>query len=557
MLVELSIQNLALIEQLRLSFSKGFSSLTGETGAGKSILLDALGLALGDRADSSLVRHGCKRADVTALFDIRHLTEVQNWLLEQELDSDQHCLLRRTVNQEGRSKAYINGVAVPLTQLKTLSPMLIDIHGQHEHQSLTSTAKQLELLDAYSNQPKQLEATQTCYKQWQYNLKALQTEQQKQQELQTRLELLSFQQQEMEQLAPQTDEYRTLSEQQKSLSHANEIKQACHQAYEAIEGDLGASHQLDQAIHSLESIIAFAPTLQSVLQPVQSALIDAQEAAGELLSFSENIELDPAQLEEVENRLGELYAMAKKYHLEPEALPEKRQQITTDLAQIEQGDHHLSQLRQEAEQTEQDFLKAAQSLSQTRHKAALALSKAITDGMHQLGMQNGHFEVRLSEAEKVSNRGIDKVEFFVSANPGQPPQPLAKVASGGELSRISLAIQVATAEVTQLPTMIFDEVDVGIGGGIAEIVGEKLQTLGNNHKQILSITHLAQVAAHGDQHLFIEKQNRDGQTFTQVRELSLPQRVQELARMTGGMAITEQTLALAEEMLKVAQAKKT
>ncbi|MBF6057888.1 DNA repair protein RecN [Thiomicrorhabdus heinhorstiae] len=556
MLVELSIQNLALIEQLRLNFAKGFSSLTGETGAGKSILLDALGLALGDRADSSLVRHDCNRADVTALFDIGDLPEVQNWLAEQELDSELHCLLRRTVNQEGRSKAYINGVAVPLTLLKTLAPMLIDIHGQHEHQSLTSSSKQLELLDAYSNQPQQLESAQTHYKQWQHKQKALQGERQKQQELQARLELLSFQQQEFEQLAPQTDEYQTLSEQQKELSHANEIKLACHNAYQAIEGEDGASHQLNLAIHNLESIIAFAPALQSVLQPLQSALIDAQDAAGELLSYAENIELDPAQLEEVEDRLGELYAMAKKYHLEPENLLGKQKQIEGDLAQIEQGDQYLNQLQQEAEQAEQNFLKSAQSLSKTRHKAALALSKAITDGMHQLGMQNGRFEVRISEAEKVSAKGIDKVEFFVSANQGQPPQPLAKVASGGELSRISLSIQVATAEVTQLPTLIFDEVDVGIGGGIAEIVGEKLQTLGRNDKQILSITHLAQVAAHGDQHLFIEKQSRDGKTFTQVRELDSQQRIQELARMAGGMEITEQTLALAEEMLKVAQAKK-
>ncbi|WP_319557456.1 DNA repair protein RecN [Thiomicrorhabdus sp.] len=556
MLVELSIQNLALIEQLRLNFAKGFSSLTGETGAGKSILLDALGLALGDRADSSLVRHDCNRADVTALFDIGDLPEVQNWLAEQELDSELHCLLRRTVNQEGRSKAYINGVAVPLTLLKTLAPMLIDIHGQHEHQSLTSSSKQLELLDAYSNQPQQLESAQTHYKQWQHKQKALQGERQKQQELQARLELLSFQQQEFEQLAPQTDEYQTLSEQQKELSHANEIKLACHNAYQAIEGEDGASHQLNLAIHNLESIIAFAPALQSVLQPLQSALIDAQDAAGELLSYAENIELDPAQLEEVEDRLGELYAMAKKYHLEPENLLGKQKQIEGDLAQIEQGDQYLNQLQQEAEQAEQNFLKSAQSLSKTRHKAALALSKAITDGMHQLGMQNGRFEVRIIEAEKVSAKGIDKVEFFVSANQGQPPQPLAKVASGGELSRISLSIQVATAEVTQLPTLIFDEVDVGIGGGIAEIVGEKLQTLGRNDKQILSITHLAQVAAHGDQHLFIEKQSRDGKTFTQVRELDSQQRIQELARMAGGMEITEQTLALAEEMLKVAQAKK-
>ncbi|WP_373017897.1 DNA repair protein RecN [Thiomicrorhabdus sp.] len=554
MLQELSIQNLALIEKLTLNFKNGFSSLTGETGAGKSILLDALGLALGERADSGLVRHNTERADVSALFDVEHLPHVQAWLVEQDLDDDNQCYLRRTVTSEGRSKAYINGRPIPASQLKSIGNLLIDIHGQHEHQSLLSTHKQLGLLDAYAAHPSLIEQTKTHFKNWQSLKQQLDRLQEDQADYQSKLELLQFQFNEFEETAPLEGEFNELSEEQSQLSHASEIKQACQHAYEAIEGEQGAADLINQAIHTLEGIIDFSPALESSLSQLNSALIEAQEAASEIQSHAESVEIDPLYLQTIEERLSQLFALAKKYNIDPEELIDKQNQIQQSLEDLEQSDHSIDELKTQIEQAWADYQKAAKALNASRQKAANKLSKIVTEGMQQLGMPNGRFEVQLSDSNNASANGTDKVEFLVTANKGQPLQALSKVASGGELSRISLAIQVATAEVASLPTLIFDEVDVGIGGGIAEVVGQKMRQLGE-HKQIFSITHLAQVASHGHNHLHISKQTKGEQTFTQVVELDEQGRVEELARMMGGLKITEQTLNHAQEMLKVAQQK--
>lgn len=553
MLLELSIQNLALIEKLTLNFHSGFTSLTGETGAGKSILLDALGLALGDRADSSLVRHGTARADVSAQFDIEKLPKVQQWLADQELDDDNLCLLRRTVNPEGRSKAYINGCPVPASSLKSLGNLLVDIHGQHEHQSLLASQQQLNLLDAYAQHADLLEQSKQTYQAWSKLQKRYEQLQTEQSDYQSKVDLLEFQKSEFDQVDPQQGEFEALSEEQGQLSHANEIKQACQSGYESLEGEQGATDCVQHAIHALEGIIEYSPALQPLLEQLNSALIDIQEAAGEIQSHAERIELDPHQLQELDERLHKLFALAKKYHLEPEQLVEKHEQIRQSLADLQHSDVELENLQQEIEQAWCDYQQAAHKLSESRHKAAQKLSRIVTEGMHTLGMPNGIFEVALTENATPSVHGINKAEFQVTANKGQPLQPLAKVASGGELSRISLAIQVATAEVASLPTLIFDEVDVGIGGGIAEVVGQKMQQLGA-HKQILSITHLGQVAAHGHTHLKIEKQTEGEQTFTHVYELDHPARIEELARMMGGLKLTQQTLNHAKEMLETAQA---
>ncbi|MDG6772728.1 DNA repair protein RecN [Thiomicrorhabdus sp. ZW0627] len=553
MLQELSIQNLALIEKLTLNFNNGFSTLTGETGAGKSILLDALGLALGERADSGLVRHNTDRADVSALFDVEHLPHVQAWLVEQDLDDDQLCYLRRTVTSEGRSKAYINGRPIPASQLKSIGNLLIDIHGQHEHQSLLSTHKQLGLLDAYAAHPELIEQTKTHYKNWQSLKQQLDHLLEDQADYQSKLELLQFQFNEFEETAPLEGEFAELSEEQSKLSHASEIKQACQHAYEAIEGEQGATDGLNQAIHAIENIIDFSPALEATLAQLNSALIEAQEAASEIQSHAESVDIDPLYLQTIEERLSQLFALAKKYNIDPEELIEKQQQIKQSLEDLEQSDHSIDELKSQIEQAWSDYEKAAKALSASRKKAATKLSKIVTEGMQQLGMPNGQFSVELND-NNASVNGTDKVEFLVTANKGQPLQALSKVASGGELSRISLAIQVATAEVASLPTLIFDEVDVGIGGGIAEVVGQKMRQLGE-HKQILSITHLAQVASHGHSHLHISKQTEGEQTFTQVVELDEQGRVEELARMMGGLKITDQTLSHAQEMLKDAQQK--
>lgn len=554
MLQELSIKNLALIEHLQLSFNAGFTTLTGETGAGKSILLDALGLTLGERADSSLVRHNTPKADVTALFDVRDLAPVKTWLTEQELDDDEHCYLRRTVTAEGRSKAYINGYPVAANLLKTLGAMLIDIHGQHEHQNLLSAHKQIDLLDAYAQHAALLSDTKTAFKSWQSLQKQLNELQAAQADVQSKLELLNFQKHEFDEVKPQSGEFESLSEEQNQLSHANEIKQACELAYQAIEEEQGAVDALNQAIHQLEGIVEFNPNLSATIEQLNSSLIEIQEASSEIHRQSEHIELDPTQLQETEERLASLFGLAKKYNLEPEQLVAKQQNIEHELQRLENSGESLEQLKSEVKQAADSFAKNAKALTLSRKKAATKLNKIVTSGMQTLGMENGQFSIELQNSEKPASNGLDKVSFMVTANKGQPLQPLAKVASGGELSRISLAIQVATSEVASLPTLIFDEVDVGIGGGIAEVVGEKMQTLGSS-KQVLAITHLPQVASHGHQHLFIKKQTVKEQTTTQVNQLSHEQRIEELARMLGGKDLTEQSRSHAAEMLQGAQNK--
>ncbi|GAB6034110.1 DNA repair protein RecN [Galenea microaerophila] len=559
MLKHLHIKNLALIEELQLPFANGFTALTGETGAGKSILLDALGLTLGNRADASLVRHGAKKADITAEYDLKQLPQVQAWLEENDLENDEpeQCLMRRTVTAEGRSKAYINGIAVPVAQLKTLAAQLIDIHGQHEHQSLMKPAQQLKLVDAYGGLQAEQQQVSQLFKQWQTLKQQYQTQLDVQSDQQSRLALLQFQLEEFAKVAPQENEFTELSEEQNTLSHASEILTASQTAYTALEGDEhnsteSATAQVLNAIEALEQIADYQPALQTQIEQLNQALIELQETASDIHHFSQNIELDPQRLEQVEARLAELHGLAKKYLISPEELIQKQQKIEAELKAIEHADASLEQLQQAVSEAEEAYLQAALKLSQQRQTAAQQLAEQVTLSMQTLGMENGQFAIEFQPLEASAASGLDKVTFQVTANKGQPLQPLTKVASGGELSRISLSIQVATAEVASLPTLIFDEVDVGIGGGIAEVVGQKMQQLGQQ-RQILSITHLAQVAAHGHQHYRVSKNSDAQQTTTQVQKLSKPERIDELARMLGGLKITPQTRKHAQEMLELAQ----
>jgi DNA repair protein RecN (Recombination protein N) len=552
MLQELTIQNLALIEKLHLNFESGFTTLTGETGAGKSILLDALGLALGERADSALVRHGTPKADITADFDITDLPDVQNWLAENELDEDNTCLLRRTLTAEGRSKAYINGLPASVNQLKSLSALLIDIHGQHEHQTLMHANKQLALLDAYAKHDEPLAQTAESYQAWQKLNQRYEELHASQADRQSKLELLEFQLSEFDKVQPQAEEFEALSDEQNTLSHASEIKQSVYNAYEAIEGDDGLTHKLSQAISELENVSEFSPQLAEALAQLNSIQIDCQAVADDIQAQNHHVELDPERLQAVDERLSELFGLAKKYQLDPEQLVTKHQEIRDALAELTDSGASLDTLKQEIDQAWSAFTQQASKLHTSRTQAAKRLSENVTASMHTLGMENGLFQINVDTTDKASKLGLDQVQFQVTANKGQPLQPLAKVASGGELSRISLAIQVASAEVASLPSMIFDEVDVGIGGGIAEVVGQKMQQLGR-HRQVFSITHLAQVAAYGDQQLNIRKHTENDQTKTQVTQLDDDARIEELARMLGGMKITEQTLKHAEEMLSLAQ----
>lgn len=552
MLTELHIQNLALIEKLHLTLAQGFTALTGETGAGKSILLDALGLILGERADSDLVRHGEERAEVSAQFDISRQPDIQAWLAEQALDDDGQCIVRRIVATDGRSKAYINGRPVPASSLKTLGDALVDIHGQHAHQSLLSLAHQLQLLDAYGEHSQTLAQTKQAFKHWQQRRQHYDELKANQVEHQSRLELIQFQLQEFDKILPLADEFDNLSDEQRTLAHASEIKRAGYLSHEALDGDNGASALINEAIHQLEQLSQFTPNLQNQLSQLQSALIELQEAANDIHHFAESVELDPERLQQVEARLSELYALAKKYQLSPNELVHKHQQLRQDFNQLNQNLGSLDDLQIEIDQAWLAYEQHARSLTTLRQHSAQRLSELVTTGMQTLGMEKGSFSIELSTLDKPSAQGLDRIEFKVSTNPGQPAKALAKVASGGELSRISLALQVACAQVTKRPTLIFDEVDVGIGGGIAEVVGQKMRQL-TQHCQVLSITHLAQVAAYGNQHLTVAKHSEGQITRTLVRSLDDAQRTEELARMLGGLEMTQQTLRHAQEMWQRAQ----
>ena len=549
MLQELSIKNLALIEQLNLTFKAGFTTLTGETGAGKSILLDGLGFTLGERANTSLVRHGTSRADVVADFEISDLPLVQSWLTENELDDDNQCLLRRTLTAEGRSKAYINSSPVSVAQLKSLSSLLINIHGQHEHQTLLNSQKQLELLDAYAQHQDLTTQVSEQFKDWRTLTQQLETQLSRQEDKQSKLELLGFQLQEFDAINPIVEEFDELSAEQKTLSHANEIKQSAYQAYQAIESNHAITDGFNAAINALEKVCEYNPKLAESLKQLQSALIETQEIAHDIQAVEREIELDPNKLQRLDSRLSELFNLAKKYLVEPNNLIEKHQAIRDELTELNGSAESLEQLKTDVENAWQTYLQTSQNLSNSRKQSANKLAQDITATIQSLGMAEGKFSIAIELQEKPSKDGMDSVAFLISANKGQPQQAINKVASGGELSRISLAIQVACAEVTSLPSLIFDEVDVGIGGGIAEIVGQKMQRLGQ-HCQVLSITHLGQVAAYGNQQLNISKSSTENSTTTQVVELTAEERVEEIARMVGGMTITEQTRKHAYEFLK-------
>ncbi len=552
MLQELSINNLALIAKLNLTFKSGFTTLTGETGAGKSILLDGLGLALGARANSSLVRHNTNRADISADFNIYKLKNIQQWLIENELDDDNNCLLRRTLSADGRSKAYINSLPVSVNQLKKLGSLLLNIHGQRDHQFLLNTSTQLELLDNYAQHHNLTTKVACTYQQWANLNSNLQQLIDEQADKQSKLELLEFQLQEFNNINPVENEFEQLSSEQKTLSHANEIKQALNYAYQAMDGNNGVTNNFNLAIVQLEKISQYNPQLNTLLSQLNSALIDSEEIANDIHAEELQIELDPTKLQHLEQRLAELFNLSKKYQIEPNNLVTKYTEIQQSIAQLNNQTQSLQRLKADLTTAWQDYIKTATTLSLSRQKTANILRNTITKAMQTLGMADGEFTIELTKTENYSSKGLDAIQFLISTNKGQPAQALNKVASGGELSRISLAIQVACAEITSLPTLIFDEIDVGIGGAIAQIVGQKMQQLGK-HCQVLSITHLGQVAAYGNQQLNISKSSTNNNTTTTVIELTHKQRIIEIARMVGGVEITEQTNKHATEILHTAQ----
>lgn len=556
MLVHLSVHNYAIVEHLDLELQRGMSVITGETGAGKSIMLDALGLALGDRADSGVVRPGADKADILASFDLEDIAEARAWLAERDLDNDGPCILRRVITSEGRSRGYINGAPCPLGDLKALGELLIDIHSQHEHQSLLKPDTHRRLLDEYAGSQELARQVQLAAQRWRQTRQELQRLSSSGDEQRARHQLLSYQLEELENLALGDNELEQLEQEHKALSNAEQLLGACRQVLDLCsESDAG--NVLSALTASLNRLGGFSdqPALGEATNLLASAQIQVEEAIGELNRFIDHFDADPQRQQALEGRLDAIYGLARKHRVQPFELAELQQRLLQELEGLNADDEAVERLGEELAAYERHYREKALELSALRQQAADRLAEAVQVEMQSLGMPGGRFSIALQAgtSDEPQPQGLEQVEFLVSANPGQPLKSLAKVASGGELSRISLAIQVITAQTSRVPTLVFDEVDVGIGGPTAEVVGQLLRRLGERG-QVLTVTHLPQVAAQGHQHLFVHKARGQDSTQTAVACLTAEGRVEEIARMLGGVDLTEESLAHARKMVTKAQA---
>ncbi len=555
MLTHILVKDLAIVSGLELDFEAGMTALTGETGAGKSILIDALGLVLGDKADAQLVRAGCDRAEIIAGFDLSACPEARDWLTEQDLDAGDECLVRRLLMRQGRSRAYVNGHPATGAQLQSLSEYLVDIHGQHAHQSLLRAAHQRELLDDYGDTRALATQVSDLYRAYRDRDQRLERLRAEGADRTARLELLRYQVEELAALDLDAAAIRDLDQEQKRLAHLGELQGTSGRLLQRLyEGEPSLHAELSQADSDLETLSALDERLSATRELVEGAAIQVEEAAANLRRYLDELDLDPGLMEQVEQRLTQVHDLARKYRIPPEQIPETLRTMREELGALERDDTALETLAGERDQARAAFLTAAERLSDARSQAAQRLSETVTKAMQELGMDGGRFAIEVARVppEAATAQGLDRVEFLVSANPGQPMQPLAKVASGGELSRISLGLQVATAECGAVPTLVFDEVDVGIGGGVAEIVGRLLQTLGGT-RQVLCVTHLPQVAAQAHNHLLVRKLTRADRTYTAIESLGAAERVDEVARMLGGREITRKTLDHAREMIEHSQ----
>ncbi len=553
MLTHLNIQNFTLVDRLDLDIKPGMTVITGETGAGKSIVLDALALTLGDRAEAERVRTGATRADITATFDTSAIPSAQEWLLNMDLqqqDSPQECLLRRLINNEGKSKSYINGQPVTLQQLRILGEMLIDIHSQHEHQSLLIKDTHRRLIDEFAGQTDLAKQVRLAFREWQSRLEHFIHLRDNAADVSARFQLLSYQFNELEQLGLQPGEQVKLEAEQRSLANAEEILHGSQQlAAFCGDDEQGLSVNLHRALHILRNLPEKSAALQTAEELLNSAQIQVEEAQHEIDRHIDSFNLDPARLAVVEDRLSAIYDIARKHRIQPEELPAFIEKLSAELEQLQSGDGKLDQLAQQVAQAEKAYRQLAEQLSAKRSKAGTNLAKQVNEQLKLLAMTNANFSVSLLPLiDKPGPTGLEDVEFLISTNPGQAPRPLAKIASGGELSRISLAIQVITAKTSATPTLVFDEVDVGIGGATGDVVGQLLRQLGERG-QVICVTHLAQVASKGHQHLQVVKTASKKSAESTLVELSGESKVEEIARMLGGLKITDQSLAHAREML--------
>ena len=553
MLLALSLRDFVIVEQLHLDFQPGFTVLTGETGAGKSITLDALSLLLGDKADYSQIRHGCPEAQLSALFDLSGLPELRAELCEQGLlgADEVELSIRRTIDSKGRSRSFINNQAATLAQLRQIGSRLVDIHGQSAHHSLNSEAVQRDLLDAFAGSKPLAEQVQAAYRQWRQAQEDLATAETEGERLAEERERLAWQVGEMEKLAPVEGEWAQLSQSYDSLAHAAELLQAAEEVAAHIDGDNGLHSLAGRCRRQLESLSGIEPRFAESLAMLDSIEAELGEISSHMHSVAARAEINPAELAAQEERMAELMSAARRHRIEPEELPARLAQLQQDLADSEAA-ADIEALREQVRLAEAAYQQPARELSAQRQQAAAKLAEETTEHMQQLSMRGARFHIELIPCEAQAY-GLEQVQFQVAANQGSPLRPLNKVASGGELARISLSLQVTASQYTQIPTLIFDEVDSGIGGGVAETVGRALRTLGRQH-QVLAVTHLPQVAACGAQHWQVSKHSGGGQTVSTIRELEGSARVEEIARMLGGETLTDTTRRHAAEMLEMAAA---
>ena len=554
MLTQLTINNFAIVRQLEIELAKGMSVITGETGAGKSIAIDALGLCLGQRIETSMVREGQERAEICATFFIEPTNPAYQWLQEQELqdpDNPSDCILRRVINADGRSKAFINSTPVSASQLKEIGQYLIHINGQHASQLLLKNDYQLQLVDTFAHHNDLLAQMREDYRAW----KNLQTQvknfQQKVAENEAKKQLLQYQVEELDEFALRPNEYLELEEDQRRLSNSEQLTQLSQSALQLLSENetVSIDSMLYRATQYIDELSELDPRYASVQTMLNDALIQVQEATSEVQHLASHIEQDPILLQEIEQRLGQALQLARKHNVKPEELVEWHQKLKAELTALLDFSESEERLILEEKAAFEKIQYTAKQLYESRCQAAEKLAQQVTDSIKGLAMENAEFFIEVnSDLTKVASNGADNIVFTLRSNLGQQAQPLAKVASGGELSRISLAIQVLTSDQSAIPTLIFDEVDVGISGKTASVVGKLLRQLGDRC-QVLCVTHLPQVACHGHHQFNVEKFTVDDKTETKMTALSQEERVPALARLLGGSEITDLALANAQEML--------
>ncbi|MCO6513686.1 MAG: DNA repair protein RecN [Snodgrassella sp.] len=552
MLLALSLRDFVIVDELNLSFQGGFTVLTGETGAGKSITLDALGLLLGDKADYGQIRHGAKEAQLSALFDVGDVPQACMLLQEQGLlaEHETQLSIRRIIDVKGKSRSFINNQAVTLGQLRQIGELLIDIHGQNAHHSLNSEAAQRVLLDAFAGADKEVAQVREAYQRWHDAERELEKAQTQADSLNIERERLQWRFDELNALNLQENEWDALSQSHDALVHAADILHTAASVEEIINGDDGLQSRLYHCRQQLAVLANAAPAFADSVTLLESVEAELGEVSAYLREASASVETDENLLAQQGQRMQELMSVARKYRLEPPQLPEELAKVAAALNELE-ASADIEALHARVAERKNEYMQAAQQLSAKRHQAAKKLAKQTTAHMQNLAMQGARFNIELLSASP-SLHGLEQVQYQVAANQGTPLRAMSKVASGGELARISLALQMVTSQYNAVPTLIFDEVDTGIGGAVADVVGHALRSLGQN-RQILAVTHLPQVAACGQQHWQVRKHSSKGQTFSEIKVLTSAERVDEIARMLGGETITDTTRNHAKEMLELAQ----